>query len=180
VRTRVPVIVVQHPRERRHPFGTVRLAQLGLADVQVTQAARDADGRTTCPPCAPEGAVLLYPRAGATDVRDLPHLPTALVAVDGTWSTARKVIRDNPWLRALPAVTITPPRRGQYRIRLAPDPARQLSTIEAIVFALREFEPDPTGVDRLLAAFDAMIDAQIDRENAHRRRRGLTPRLLTP
>ena len=30
VDNRTRVVIVQHPRERRHPFGTVRLARLGL------------------------------------------------------------------------------------------------------------------------------------------------------
>jgi DTW domain-containing protein YfiP len=161
IEPRLRFVVVQHPRERRHPFGTLRLARLALADLEVHVASRDASGRTRCPPCAPPGAALLYPSADAIDVADLPVAPPALVVLDGTWFTARKLVRDNAWLRALPRVRVTPPRAGRYRIRRAPDPSRQLATIEAIAFALKALEPDTAGVGELLDAFEAMIDRQL-------------------
>lgn len=170
VQSRIRIIVVQHPGERRHPFGTLQLARLGLANLEVHLASRDESGFTRCPPCAPPGAALLYPGPDATDVTCLPAAPAALVVVDGTWSTARKVVRDNAWLRALPRLKVTPPRDGHYRIRRAPDPSRQLSTIEAIVYALQALESDTAGVHALLSAFDTMIDRQIEIEARHRAR----------
>ena len=159
--TDVPVVVVQHGAEARHPFGTVRLARLGIEGLKVIVARRDDEGRTQCPPCAPQGAALLYPSADAPVLGvDAPR-PRALVAVDGTWYTARKVIRDNPWLQALPRVRVRPPRRGNYRIRRAPDPGRQLSTIEAIVYALRALGADAEASGAMLRAFDTMIDRQL-------------------
>lgn len=166
--TRVPIVVVQHPRERRHPFGSIRLARLGLPCLRVHVASRDESGRTRCEPCAPPGSVLLYPSADATDVADLPAPPRALVVLDGTWFTARKLVRDNAWLKALPCVKVTPPRAGAYRIRRAPDPSRQLATIEAIAFALRILEPDTPGIEDLLGAFDAMVDRQLQLQARHR------------
>lgn len=105
-------------------------------------------------------AALLYPTTEAVDIRDAPA-PDTLVVVDGTWSTAGKVVRDNPWMQALPAVRVQPPRAGNYRIRRAPDPSRQLSTIEAIVFALEAIEAPDVPLRRLLTAFDQMIDRQL-------------------
>ncbi|MCA9709388.1 MAG: DTW domain-containing protein [Myxococcales bacterium] len=166
---RTPVVVVQHPRERRHPFGTVRLARLGLRRVRVHVASRGADGLTRCPPCAPAGAVLLYPTPDALPIDALPRPPAALVVVDGTWSTAHKLVRDNPWLAALPTVRLAPPRPGRYRIRRAPRPAVQLSTIEAIALALIALEPDNERLTALLAAFDDMVEHQLALEHHHRR-----------
>jgi DTW domain-containing protein len=161
VQPRTRIVVVQHPRERRHPFGTLRLARLGLEGLEVHVASRDGSGRTRCRPCAPLGAALLYPSADAIDIAELPVRPAALVVVDGTWFTARKLVRDNAWLQELPRVKVTPPRAGRYRIRRAPDPSRQLATIEAIAYALQVLEPDTTGVGELLTAFEAMIDRQL-------------------
>lgn len=168
---RTPVVVVQHPRERRHPFGTVRLARLGLRRVEVHVASRDREGLTRCPPCAPPGAVVLYPDPDATPIDQLCARPSALVVVDGTWSTAHKLVRDNPWLAALPRVALAPARPGRYRIRRAPRPAVQLSTIEAIVMALGALEPDNSTLEGLLSAFDGMVEHQLAIEQRHRQPR---------
>lgn len=158
---RTRVVIVQHPRERRHPFGTVRLARLGLNNAEVHVASRGADDHTRCPPCAPAGAMLLYPAPSATPLTELREPPPALVVLDGTWPSSRVLLRDNPWLLALPRVALQPSRPGRYRIRKAPRPGIQLSTIEAIVQALLVLEPDTPGLAGLLTAFDGMIDHQL-------------------
>lgn len=162
VDNRTRVMIVQHGAERRHPFGTVRLARVGLRNAEVYVAHRDDAGRNHCPPRTLPGAALLFPGPGSTRLDLLPEPPRSLVVLDGTWSTAGKLRRDNPWLQALPLVSLAPAQPGRYRIRRAPRPAVQLSTIEAIVAALQTIEPDTPGLSGLLEAFDGMIDRQID------------------
>lgn len=161
VDNRTRVMIVQHGAERRHPFGTVRLARLGLRNAEVYVAHRDDAGRNCCPPRELPGAVLLYPAREAVRLDLLPAPPRTLVVLDGTWSTAAKLRRDNAWLQALPMVALAPTAPGRYRIRRAPRPDVQLSTIEAIVAALQTLEPDTPGLGGLLEAFDGMIDRQI-------------------
>ncbi len=108
-------------------------------------------------------AVLLYPGEGAVDIASHPPPgPVTLVVVDGTWWQARKVIRENPELSALPRYTFTPPTPSEYRIRKEPD-ATCVSTIEALVHVLGVLEGDRERFYALLAPFRAMIDAQIAR-----------------
>lgn len=166
VANRTRVVIVQHPRERKHPFGTVRLARLGLRNVEVHVASRRGEG-THCPVVAPAGSVLLYPSPTATPLAELAEPPAALVVVDGTWPSSRALMRHNPWLLQLPHVSLVPAAPGRYRIRKAPRPGFQLSTIEAIVAALRELEPDTPGLPGLLTAFDAMIDHQLELTAQH-------------
>jgi DTW domain-containing protein YfiP len=161
VDNRTRVVIVQHGRERKHPFGTVRLARLGLRNAEVHVASRDEEGRNYCPPRALPGAAILYPAPGAIRLDLLPEPPSTLVVLDGTWSTAAKLRRDNAWLQALPCVALAPAEPGRYRIRRTPKPALQLSTIEAIVAALVTIEPDTPGLKGLIDAFDGMIDQQI-------------------
>jgi DTW domain-containing protein len=161
VDNRTRVVIVQHGRERRHPFGTVRLARVGLRNAEVLVASRDDAGRNHCPPRETTGAVLLFPAPGATRLDRLPEPPSTLVVLDGTWSTAGKLRRDIPWLQALPCVALVPAEPGRYRIRRTPKPAIQLSTIEAIVAALLTLEPDTPGLAGLIEGFDRMIDQQI-------------------
>ena len=156
VQNRTRVVVLRHRRERFHVVGTTRIARLGLAAVDVHDVTYDL------PPLAlPPGAALLYPAEGARDLATLPEheRPSCLVVLDGTWHHARRLYRDNPWLAALPAVRLSPEAPSRYRIRRQARP-EHLSTIESIVAALQALEPDTPGLDDLLDAFDAMIDAQ--------------------
>jgi len=162
VDNRTRVVIVQHGAERRHPFGTVRLARLGLRNAEVCVAHRDDANLNHCPPRPLTDAVILYPGPGAVRLDLLPAPPRELVVLDGTWSTAKKLRRDNPWLQALPMVALAPAQPGRYRIRRAPRPAVQLSTIEAIVAALQTLEPETPGLAGLLQAFDRMIDRQLE------------------
>lgn len=170
---RTRVVIIQHGAERRHPFGTVRLARLGLRNAEVFVSTRDHAGKNYCPPRELPGVALLYPSPGATRLDLMPEPPRTLVVLDGTWSTAAKLRRDNEWLQALPTVALAPAQPGRYRIRRAPRPAVQLSTIEAIVAALQTIEPENAALGGLIAAFDRMIDRQIElkRERHGPRRR---------
>ena len=110
------------------------------------------------------GAALLFPGPSATPLNELSAAehPDPLVVVDGTWPNARRIVRLNPWLSALPRVSLVPRQPGNYRIRRAKRPDVQLSTIEAIVEALRVLEPNNEGLPALLESFDKMIDRQIE------------------
>lgn len=162
VEHRTPVLVIQHPRERKHPFNTVRLVRLGLRSAQLRVARHGLDERALCDPDPRPGDALLMPGPDADDLAALPPeaRPRRLVVIDGTWPQARKLVRDNPWLAALARVCLRPTKPGRYRIRRAPRP-ECLSTIEAIVEALRILESDTEGLDALLGAFHTMIDRQI-------------------
>lgn len=158
VDNRTHIRVIQHPRERFHPIGTARIARLGLANVAIEVAYERPTAR---PPTLAGHAGLLYPGPGARDLGSLRpgERPSTLVVVDGTWSHARTMFRDHRWLRELPRYGLKPPA-SRYRLRQ--EPALDcVSTIEAIVEALRILEPDTAGIERLLTSFEAMIDDQL-------------------
>jgi DTW domain-containing protein YfiP len=163
IETTTRVVLLQHPRERDVPIGTARMAALCLPSAELHVGVRWAGSaaltRALSDPTRP--AVLLYPGEGAIDVASHPPPgPVTLVVVDGTWWQARKVIRENPELAALPRYTFTPPTPSEYRIRKEPD-AICVSTIEALVHVLGVLEGDRERFHALLAPFRAMIDAQI-------------------
>jgi DTW domain-containing protein YfiP len=162
VENRTSILVVQHPRERLHSIGTARFAGLGLTNARVEVAWNAGVAEDTPPTWLPEGAALLYPGPAARELRDVPESerPRHLVVIDGTWHTARTLYRDKAWLRRLPQVSLTPSAPSRYRIRREPE-AHCVSTIEAIVEALRVLEPETTGLDALIGAFDGMIDDQL-------------------
>jgi hypothetical protein len=149
------------------------LASLGLSQVRVEIAWNAGLRETQAPAWLPPGAALLYPGPNARDLHQLTpsERPAHLVVIDGTWHTAHTLYREKTWLQQLPHYQFSPATPSRYRLRR--EPHRDfVSTIEAIVEALRVLEPETLGLDHLLQAFDSMIDAQL----AHVERRAGVPR----
>jgi DTW domain-containing protein YfiP len=160
------VLLLQHPREQKTAIGTARLAHLCLpgselhvgiefedhADVRAALAEAEAAGR---PPH------LLFPGPRAIDLAEAKlDGPITLVVVDGTWWQARKLLKRNPRLAALPQIRFTPPAPSNYRIRREPSDDC-VATVEAIAHVLGALEGDPERFRGLLRPFEAMIDTQI-------------------
>ncbi|HLQ36879.1 MAG TPA: tRNA-uridine aminocarboxypropyltransferase, partial [Planctomycetota bacterium] len=167
VDTRTGIVILQHPRERLHPFGTARLVDLILPHARIQVAHGDLAGNLHCPIEVPADAAVLYPHPRAIDIAAIAaaERPSTLIVLDGTWAHARRLYTDNPWLQSLRHVRLHPRDPSRYRIRR--EPQRDfLSTLEAIVGALQMLEPDTRGLDGLIAAFDRMIDRQIQHVDA--------------
>jgi DTW domain-containing protein YfiP len=176
VDNRTPVIIVQHPRERTHPFNTAKLAALGLAQVELWVDHVGCLRRDSTALGSLAGAALLYPHPSARDVTTLPadERPSKLVVIDGTWHHARTLYRDIPRLRELPHVTLPSGLVSGFQIRKQPA-AYCLSTIEAIAFALHGLEPATPGLDTLLSSFRSMQERQLSVARvAHGRQRKRT------
>lgn len=175
VDNRTPVVILQHPRERTHPFNTARLAELGLRQVEVLVDHLGRLRRDPTPLGSLEGAALLYPASGARDVTSLApgEAPRRLFVIDGTWHHARTLYRDIPVLGTLPHLTLPGHLRSAFQIRRQPD-VHCLSTIEAVVFALQALEPGTPGLDALLASFDVMQGRQLAQARSAGRTRRVT------
>jgi DTW domain-containing protein YfiP len=170
--TTTRVVILQHPRERDMPIGTARMASLCLPNAELHVGIRWGDSAalaaTLGDPARPP--ILLYPGPGAKDIlREPPAGPVTLVVVDGTWSQAKTVVRDNPILHALPRYAFATPELSHYRIRKEPR-AEYVSTIEALMHVLGALEGDPARFRSLLDPLNAMVDAQLEHQaNAPRR-----------
>jgi len=170
--TATRVVILQHPRERDMPIGTARMASLCLPQAELRVGVRwtgellaAALGDPSRPP------ILLYPGPGARDIlREPPVGPVTLVVVDGTWSQARTVVRDNPVLQALPRYAFATPEPSHYRIRREPR-AEYVSTIEALMHVLGALEGEPARFRSLLDPLRAMVDAQLACQASAPRRR---------
>src|SRR4051812_34726481 len=160
--TATRVVILQHPRERDMPIGTARMASLCLPGAELRvgiQWTGELLAGAIGDPARP--AILLYPGPGARDIlRDPPRGPVTLIVVDGTWSQARTVVRDNPVLQALPRYAFATPEPSHYRIRREPR-AAYVSTIEALMHVLGALEGDPARFRSLLDPLRAMVDAQL-------------------
>ena len=153
------VLILQHRRERFHPFNTARMAHRALRNSSLlVDHTPGLAARLALRP----GAGLLYPGPGAELLENLPvdQRPQQLVVIDGTWHQAKTLVRDLSALHDLPRYRLAPTEPSRYRIRREPS-AMLLSTVEATVAALRTLEPVTRGLDQLLGAFYSMVESQL-------------------
>ncbi|HEY0713121.1 MAG TPA: tRNA-uridine aminocarboxypropyltransferase [Polyangia bacterium] len=176
--TRTRVLLLQHPRESRMPVGTARLAHLGLAGSQLRVGCDFAQDPVVAAALAQQPPpYVLFPGDDAIDVHTLVgegRTPITLIALDGTWTQAKKLLRLNPRLAALPRLSFPPTRTSDYRIRKQPADFC-VSTIEALGQVLQVLEPEGFASERLLDPFTAMVDRQqryADEVHASRHRGG--------
>jgi DTW domain-containing protein YfiP len=178
--TTTRIVILQHPRERDMPIGTARMASLCLPQAQLHVGVR-WDGHPALAAALGDPArppILLYPGPGAKDIlAEPPTGPVTLVVVDGTWSQAKTVVRDNPVLQALPRYAFATPEPSHYKIRKEPR-AEYCSTIEALMHVLGALEGQPARFRALLDPMRAMIEAQIACQTDSPRRS--TPRVPKP
>lgn len=89
-----------------------------------------------------------------------------IFVLDGTWATAKKMIKHSENLKALPRICFSPSKPSNFRVRKQPD-INCYSTIEAIHhtieligesqgFAVQEREHD-----KLINVFDHMVEKQL-------------------
>jgi DTW domain-containing protein YfiP len=163
IRARTKLVVLQHPREEFMPIGTARMAALAVEGAElVVGTALDAHP-IVCSALddADRQSVLLWPGPASVDIRSIPiDRPVTLIVVDGTWALARKLVRLNPRLAALPQVRLSPSRPSDYRIRREPAEGC-VSTVEAVIEALGLLDGSPDAFEAMRAPFRAMVDRQI-------------------
>lgn len=172
--TRTRIVLLMHPKEFRHQKCTTgRLTCLNLANSEIIQGTGfDDHARVRSLVEDPANLpVLLYPGPGAMDVHAGGFSAAAaggrrlvVFLIDATWHCAKTVVRESPSLMRLARLAIHPAAPSRFRIKRQPAPWC-LSTLEAVHELLLALEsegldayPDKT---RLLAAFDAMQDFQI-------------------
>lgn len=170
-----PVLVLQHPDEKRKPLSTVPILEKSLT--QITVKSDTVFDEEQC--IAALGAMggqqplLVYPNsASQTQTLWLDYQAErkvagcnrfehcdALILLDGTWRNTREIMLINDWLCALPTLALrnTPPSR--YRIRKATQ-ADALSTIETVAFLMGLLD-ETFCADQLLRPFDEMVERQI-------------------
>jgi DTW domain-containing protein len=131
------IIILRHPHERKKTLSTVSLIKQRYPQVLVKE------GRVFSP-IRNNNCALLFPdtvasdeassRAGMHSGKDLHGGgEQTLLLLDATWRKAKRILHDNPWLAALPRVSLEPRARSDYLLRKGPGGAA-LSTVEA--FAL--------------------------------------------
>lgn len=160
IENRTEILILQHRRERMHPFNTARIVNRTLSNSQLICERNEDLARMTLPISANAG--LLYPSKDATLLTEIPpaQRPDQLIILDGTWHHAKTLYRDIAALQTLPKYRLAPAEPGNYRIRMEPN-ATALSTLEAVCAALKQLEPETENIDALMVAFNCMIEKQL-------------------
>lgn len=90
-----------------------------------------------------------------------------IFVIDGTWATAKKMIRQSENLKSLPRICFNPEKPSNFRVRKQPK-ANCYSTIEAIHHTIeligetQGFQVAQRKHDNLLKAFDYMVERQLN------------------
>jgi DTW domain-containing protein YfiP len=156
---RTELVILQHRRERFHPFNTARMVHRALRNSSLL--VDHIPGLAAQLVLRPRVG-LLYPGPEAELLADVPadQRPEQLIVIDGTWHHAKTLVRDLSALHDVPRYRLAPHEPSRYRIRREPN-AMFLSTVEATVAALRVLEPETRGLDQLLGAFCSMVERQL-------------------
>ncbi len=176
--TRTRIVILQHPREKGMPIGTARMAHLCLPQSSLHVGIEWDESAVLRDACAdPERpAIVLHPGAQARDILlDPPPGPVTLIVLDGTWSQARTLVRENPRLAALPRYAFNAPAPSNYRIRKEPK-VEYVSTLEALMHVLGALERDAERFRALMHPMNAMVEAQLEAQRGAPRPREWRPR----
>lgn len=178
----VDFVILIHPVESRRRIATGRMAHLILQDSWLIEGEDFSESekvrRLIADPA--RKCVILYPGLAALDL-DVPETKRSLqnvvsareqrltvFVIDGTWATARKMMRLSNNLRDLPMVKFQPAEESRFQVRKQPE-KHCLSTIEAIhavldrlaLSAKRDCCPSAErDCDHLLELFLEMVERQ--------------------
>lgn len=165
-------VILTQPREAKHPFGTGRMAHRCLRNSLLFEGVDFAtDERVQREIDSPGNfAALLYPSGAAINLSRQNDWTASMPAgrqlvvfvLDGTWKSARKMIRLSRNLAKLPRICFEPPSPSAYRIRRQPKP-HCYSTIEAIhqVIDLLAGFGSRRPHDNLLKVFYSVVERQL-------------------
>ena len=174
------VLILQHFRERVHPFNTARILRRSLQNSEMFAGGIDGLATLFSQMRLGNDAALLYPGDGSELLENIPQseMPHQLVVLDGTWHHTKTIFREIPQLKRLRKVRLAPTEPSRYGIRREPH-VLFLSTLEATVAALRCIEPETEGFDKLVAAFTFMVESQMahpkSEESVRRKHRPRAP-----
>lgn len=174
IANRIKVLIIQHPLEEKHPFNTGRMAHLCLENSELVVAERLSDAELN-KLLAPRSA-LLYPNLDwlppAEQVGEGGRLAAGpleqLVVIDANWRKSKKMLHLHQALQRLPRVSLEGDLHSNYRVRRSSLP-NSLSTVESIVMAMAQLEPDQD-FQTMLQPFERMISLQTDSHRSGKER----------
>ncbi|WP_415062494.1 tRNA-uridine aminocarboxypropyltransferase [Bdellovibrio sp.] len=178
VDTNIEFVILIHPIEVRRRIATGRMAYLCLQDSHLISG-EDYTHHSEVNALLTDSryhSVILYPGEDSLNLSNLseaersevspPNKKLRVFVIDGTWATAKKMIRKSGNLSQLPRICFTPEKVSTFRVRRQPHP-HCYSTIEAIHQTIEllgvssGFDVSCRQHDQLLQVFDQMVEKQL-------------------
>jgi DTW domain-containing protein YfiP len=179
IKSRLSLLILQHPQEQDRALGTARLTALHFKDAVLKvglswPSLSKALGRPVHDPSRwavlylgsakvsdleTDRAVVALDRKGAMEEhqRSILRDIEGIVLLDGTWSQAKALWWRNAWMLKCQRVILGPRQPSRYG-KLRREPRRDgLSTIEAAGMLMAELEQRPDIAATLNASFDGML-----------------------
>lgn len=175
---KINFVVLIHPIEMKRRIATGRMSHLCLQGSHLIQGQNYTHNPIVNELIADKEhhSVILYPGLISKNVSDLPeeekqalfpkHKKLRIFVIDGTWTTARKMIRLSENLNNLPRICFSPKTPSNFRVRRQPHPGCY-STIEAIHHTIellgksQNFDVSERAHDKLLTVFNHMVERQL-------------------
>jgi DTW domain-containing protein len=177
-KTKLHVLILQHPQEPDHELGSALLTHLALANstLKIGLSWRNLVAVLDKKEVNPQHWAVLYLGSGVADNPthieplqfvskkgnpvETPEQLEGIVVLDGTWSQAKALWWRNPWLLKLRRVILTPQHKSLYK-ELRKEPRREcLSTIESVAEVLEGLGEPPSVSQHLRTLFAKLLDKQ--------------------
>lgn len=171
-------VILIHPIEAKRRIATGRMSHLCLKGSQLIKG-QDFSQNTFVNDLINDSShhsVILHPGSPSQNISAMTELekenlspknkPLRIFVIDGTWATAKKMLRQSVNLSTLPRICFSPPRLSTFRVRKQPH-QNCYSTIEAIhhtielLGASQKFQLNHRSHDNLLTVFDSMVERQL-------------------
>lgn len=171
-------VILIHPIEVRRRIATGRMSHLCLQNSYLISGQDYSDNEQVNRLIADSNNVpaILYPGPDSINLSSLSlearqdifprDKKLTLFVIDGTWATAKKMMRESSNLKKLPKICFSPEKPSTFRVRKQPN-EQCYSTIEAIHQTIdllgdsRGYDVRTRQHDNLLQVFEVMVERQI-------------------
>lgn len=130
------IIILQHPKEKFHPYNTAIIAKLSLANCVIIEGENFNHNKYLNERLINEDCILLFPSLYGEKKEEILSIENkTLIVIDASWRKAKKIYFLSINIQSLPKISLKPDQKSLYQIRKAND-SNFLSTIEAIASVL--------------------------------------------
>lgn len=171
-------VILIHPIEAKRRIATGRMSYLSIKDSHLIKGQDYTENNKVNDLIADTNyhSMILYPGRNSQNLSTMTvqqrqqmtprDKKLRLFVIDGTWATARKMVRQSTNISTLPRICFSPTTPSSFRVRKQPH-AGCYSTIEAVHHTIELMKPvqaeaDTRPHDQLLKVFDYMVEKQLD------------------
>jgi DTW domain-containing protein YfiP len=150
-------IILQHPKEKYHPYNTAIIAQLSLDACSIIEGEDFSECNELNLILKNKKCFLLFPEKHSCELNLEVQTEEELtfILIDATWKKAKKMYYLSSNLHRIVGIRINPNYKSQYEIRKG-SKDHYLSTIESIKYILDQSQHENT--DSLLYPLEKMIE----------------------